>query len=105
MSQINYSHRIDQLNNLKGISLVYLETYLGPWKKCPKSKCTGYMTEVFARYFDHGPINKELECSTCGKVIKDPLFRNSNPRKQKEYRKNNYNNNRKRGKNDTKTRR
>ena len=43
------------------------------------------MLEMWTRYKDHGVINIEMECSKCGKVIKDPRFR--------QQRRNNYNKN------------
>jgi len=33
------------------------------------------MIPVLVRYKDHGPINQEQECSTCGKILKDPRFK------------------------------
>ena len=54
-------------------------------KTCPKYSCPGIMLEMWTRYKDHGVINIEMECSKCGKVIKDPRFR--------QQRRNNYNKN------------
>ena len=55
-----------------GISRRYMDEELGPWRSCPKKKCDGTMVETFVRYVNHGPIFKDLECTECGKVKKDP---------------------------------
>jgi hypothetical protein len=55
-----------------GISRCYMQDELGPWITCPKRNCSGTMTDVFVRYVNHGPIFKDRECTSCGKVKKDP---------------------------------
>lgn len=63
-----------QCNHADSISLAYIRDELGLKKKCPRKSCTGTLTIVWTRYSDHGPINMEEECSTCGKSIKDKKF-------------------------------
>ncbi len=41
---------------------------------CPRPNCRGTMILVLTRYEDHGPLNKEYECTSCSKVRKDPIF-------------------------------
>lgn len=52
------------LSNLYGIEELKLTNI------CPRRSCGGLLTEVWVRYKDQGPIRKEKECTTCGKVIK-----------------------------------
>ena len=44
------------------------------------------MVQVFSRYKDHGPIYEEQECSTCGKVIKNPQYKKDRERERREQR-------------------
>ena len=59
------------INWLKSPSITFLTEFLKPIKSCPKRSCKGTCVEVLCRYFDHGVIHKEYECTTCGKIIKD----------------------------------
>ena len=99
MSRTN-KHRINQE---KSISVIYMKSELGGHKACPRRSCKGTCVPVCVRYTDHGPINNELECTTCGKVIKDPAFKKEREkywnRKKKRYNKNYNNKNKKRKEN------
>jgi len=48
----------------------YVEQVLNITEECARRGCKGTMTEVWVQYTPHGPIKKEKECSTCGKVRK-----------------------------------
>ena len=61
-----------QHNSINSISLNYMHNELGPWIKCPKRSCPGTMTDIFVRWIQNGPIFNDKECTTCGKVTKDP---------------------------------
>ena len=50
----------------------YLADLLKTTKKCPRRRCKGVMIEVLVRYTDRGPLFKEHECVSCGKVIRHP---------------------------------
>lgn len=87
-----------QSNRYDGIAQTYMTTVLGPWEVCPKSRCDGTLVQVLTRYKDHGTLNREKECATCGKVVKDPRFRRNKFRKNNDSysrsprRRNNYRN-------------
>ena len=53
---------------------------------CSRPNCRGTMILVLTRYEDHGPLNKEYECTSCGKVKKDPVY-SQQRREQYEARK------------------
>lgn len=61
-------------------------------KNCPRRSCKGTLVEVLTRYYDQGPINYELECTMCGKVIKDPRFKRE---REKAWQKNKWKHNKK----------
>jgi hypothetical protein len=67
MSKSNKHHT----NWIKSPSVSYLQDLLKPVKNCPKRSCKGTCTSVLVRYYDHGIIHNEYECTTCGKIIKD----------------------------------
>ena len=71
MSQSNKCNT-NLLNN-HSVNFVKYELELN--KQCLKRSCKGTCVEVLVSYSDQGPINHEYECTTCGKVIKDPQFR------------------------------
>ena len=75
-----------------GIAHSYMHSELGPWTPCPKKNCIGTLTDIYVRYVSNGPIFRDQECTTCGKVVKDPRTfqylrdintQNKNMRKQK----------------------
>jgi len=51
-------------------SNTYLNTELGLTRKCNRKNCPGILTQVWVRYKDKGPLQKEEECTCCGKVVK-----------------------------------
>lgn len=77
-------HRTNQLNS---ISLTYMKTELGPRKQCPKRSCKGTCIPVLTRYYDGEPLTYELECSTCGKVLKDPALSERRARYRRDFNK------------------
>jgi len=64
-----------QTNHLNGISLQYMKEELNYIKKCPRRSCQGMLVEVWVRYENKGPINKESECCQCSKVVKDLRYK------------------------------
>jgi hypothetical protein len=77
-----------QHNRINSISLNFMNELFPNRKKCPRKSCKGIMVEVLSRYFNQGPINYEQECTMCGKVIKDPKFkqeREANWKKKKKH--------------------
>lgn len=73
-------------NSLLSVALDYVKEMLGEWKKCLRKNCTGTMLSVLVRYEDKGKIYEEMECSTCGKVVKDPQWRIDREKAQQEQR-------------------
>lgn len=55
-------------------SIEFISEVLGAPVPCVRKSCKGIMIPVLARYENGGPLNHELECTSCGKVRKDPLF-------------------------------
>ena len=74
-------------NRIESLSLIYMKTELGSYNPCPRRACSGIMIEVWSRYTNRGTINKEQECCVCGKVIKDPRFREEREKHWKEKKK------------------
>jgi len=64
------------------ISTDYLQKELGGFLLCPKRNCNGSLVEVFVRYEKGQEARREMECSTCGKVVR--------PRSTKDRRSNVY---------------
>jgi len=60
---------------------------LGSGRKCTRKSCPGNMVEVWTQYKNQGPINKEQECCVCGKVMKDPKYKEERERRWKAKKK------------------
>jgi hypothetical protein len=79
MSKNKHQHSLDFLQELFQEDKLVL--------KCPRTNCRGTMIKVLARYDDHGPLNNEFECTSCGKVRKDRFYADERRKKYDERRK------------------
>jgi len=62
--------------NLYSPSIEYMETVLGPWKRCNKKNCGGTLINIKVCYEGDNRIHDEYECSICGKTIRSDLLKN-----------------------------
>lgn len=69
----------------------YLREELQANYPCPRNNCRGTMVLVFTRYEDHGPLNKEFECTCCGKIKKDSYYADQRRAQYESRRKQNKN--------------
>lgn len=57
-------------NSLHPICKSYLDNELGIKEECPKPSCSGTLNEVWVRYAQNQKPIRELECTTCGKIVR-----------------------------------
>jgi len=72
-------------------SLEFIKQYLESSCPCTRSSCKGSMVLVLVRYEPNGPLNREYECCSCGKIKKDPVYA-AQRKKQYEDRRKRYEN-------------